>query len=234
MAIAETTIIWANNDQVTSSKLNEIVSGLTFVAGAVANSTLTVVGGQLKVGTITANEIGMLSIATGSIQNLAVTGGKIADGAVTNLKIGAQAVTGDKIALGAVTFNLIAIGAIAQQSQMVNQFAGYIVTPEVMKFSPVTAKAYGEFDIINSSRAIKTGSYNIQSLTRIDSTHTAVSLATNMDSVRYTVDATFLSDTGTEREALSIYQKSVTGFRIFHPAEAANRGINFVVFGKYA
>ena len=47
--------------------------------------------------------------------------------------------------------------------------------------------------------------------------------------------ATFVSTSTTAEAGLvGVYDKSATGFKIFHPAEATERAINFVVFGKYA
>ena len=97
------------------------------------------------------------------------------------------------------------------------------------------AKGYGEFAIATSSRSIASNSSNIQSLTRVDSTHTTVGIGTNMDSANYTVLASFVSTGATaENFAVSVYDKSSTSFKLMHPAEAAGRAVNFVFFGKYS
>jgi len=75
---------------------------------------------------------------------------------------------------------------------------------------------------------------NVASLTRIDSTHTTVTLATNMVDENYTVLATFVSTSTAENLGVSVYDKSAGSFKLMHPAEGSGRAVNFVVFGRYA
>jgi len=228
-----TTITFASGDQVTSAKLNEIVSGLTFDSGDITGSTLSVVGGQLKVGTITASEMGADSVDTGSIVSGAVGAGKIADGAVTTDKINAGAVSTTKIAAGTILYYHLVSSLISTKAQMESGNAETLVQPFYAKYAPSAAKAYGEFNITGTGRTIKNNSVNIASLTRIDSTHTTVTLTTNMNSVNYTVMATGISD-GTEQVDATVYDKAAGSFKIRHSAEAADRAINFTVFGTHA
>lgn len=92
-----TTITWADTDQVTSAKLNQIVSGLSFETGDLTGTTLLVVGGKLKVGTITSSEMGANSVTSSAIANQAVETSNIAPGAVTAAKIASATITADKI-----------------------------------------------------------------------------------------------------------------------------------------
>lgn len=72
-----TTITFADGDQVTSSKLNQIISGTSFTSDAITGTTLIVTGGQLKVGTITASEMGLDSVTGTAIAAEAVAYGNI-------------------------------------------------------------------------------------------------------------------------------------------------------------
>lgn len=228
-----TTITFASGDQITSAKLNEIVSGLTFDSGDVTGSTLTVVGGQLKVGTITASEMGADSVDTGSLVALAVTTAKIAAGAITSAKIDNLAVGESQLANSSVSLSKIATALFPTQTSMEAQNGTVFVTGAFAKYLPSAAKAYGEFNITNSSRTIKNNSINIASLTRIDATHTTVTLTTNMNSANYTVVASGITD-GTEHLAIDVYDKAAGSFKIFHTTEGAARAINFTVFGTHA
>ena len=70
MAILVTGNTFADGDQVTSSKLNNIANAATFASGAVDGTTTTLTGGgAIQVGTI----------QTGNIASDAVTTAKIAD-----------------------------------------------------------------------------------------------------------------------------------------------------------
>jgi hypothetical protein len=90
MPVVDTTRTFTNNEQITSTKLNEIMDNSSFVSGAVVTSggLEVTAGGQMQVA------------ASG------VTTSKIADSSVTTAKIADDAVTSDKIALGAIIPNL--------------------------------------------------------------------------------------------------------------------------------
>jgi hypothetical protein len=108
---------FADGDQVTSTKLNNLVDAATFVSGSSGttdNATLQVNGsGRLEVktiqtgnianGAVTTVKIPDSNITTAKIADSNVTTVKIADANVTAVKIGASAVITDKIAAGAVT-----------------------------------------------------------------------------------------------------------------------------------
>lgn len=105
MAAISTTISFSDGDQVTSAKLNEIISGTTMSSGAVVtgNTTLTVTAGQLKVGTITSAEMGAASVATTALINASVTTDKIADENVTAAKLADDSVETAKVLDGNIT-----------------------------------------------------------------------------------------------------------------------------------
>lgn len=123
----QTTITFANGEQVTSTKLNEIISGASFTEGAVDGTTLLVSIGKLRVGTITANEMGADSITTLAIANASVTTPKIALGAVGTNQMASASVTGEKIAAGAITGINLAAGSVGTAS-----IADASITPSKM------------------------------------------------------------------------------------------------------
>jgi hypothetical protein len=107
MAVINTTGTFTNNEQVTSTKLNNIADQSSFVqgsGGAAADSTLFVTtGGQLKVGTITATEMGTNSVEAAAIKNGEVTVAKLSTGAPTWTSGGNVTVLGSTTALSSVT-----------------------------------------------------------------------------------------------------------------------------------
>jgi hypothetical protein len=225
-----TTITFADGDQITSAKLNQIISGASFSTDAVTGTTLTVTGGKLKVGTITASELGASAVTTTALNDFAVTTAKIYDGNITAAKMANASVGYGIVANNSLFQYHMNVGAYATKEQAQAQTATYIMDAFNSKYTLGEAKAYGEFSIVTTSRAIKSNSYNISSFTRIDSTHTTVTLTNNMSSEFYTVMATFVGD---DAQAVGVYGKAAGSFKIRHPAESAGRAINFVVFGKY-
>lgn len=229
-----TTITFANGDQVTSAKLNEIISGAAPTADFVTGTTLVVVGGQLKVGTITASEMGLASVTATAIAAGAVGTAAIAAGAVTVDKIALNSIGRDQIAFNSIYFSNFSTTTYASKAAIESQSAGFLVVPDVLKYSLGDAKAYGEFNITSTSRAIKSNSLNVASLARVDSTHTTVTLTAAMSSANYTVIAGFEQIGTAENLGCAIYDKLAGSFKIMHPAEATGRAVNFVVFGKLA
>jgi microcystin-dependent protein len=80
MPVVDTTRTFTNNEQITSTKLNEIMDNSSFVSGAVVTSggLEVTAGGQMQVATS--------GITTAKIADSNVTTEKIADGAVTQAK----------------------------------------------------------------------------------------------------------------------------------------------------
>jgi hypothetical protein len=93
--VVETTNTFATNQVITSTLMNNIIDQTLFTSDALANSTLALTSGKMKVATsgITSNEMGVG----------AVTLNAIADGVITNAKINASAAIDlSKLATGAL------------------------------------------------------------------------------------------------------------------------------------
>jgi len=225
-----TTITFADGDQVTSSKLNEIVGGLAPTSDLLADGTLAIVLGQIKLGTVLIGNMGANSVGTTQLVDGSVTNAKLGPTSVGTANIQPLSVSGPRIMSGAVDFSKINANALPAKGQMQNETSQLLVTPDMVRYSPGVAKAYGGFNITGTGRTLRTGSYNITSLTRVDSTHTTVVIDTDMSTTLYVAVAQFESD-GTENLSATIYDKQTGTFRIMHPAEGPGRAISFVVYG---
>ena len=80
MAIINTTGTFANNDQVTSQKLNDLIDQAYFESNAVDGSTMLLSAGQLKVGTISGSNIASDSIKTTNVFDGSITPAKLSTG----------------------------------------------------------------------------------------------------------------------------------------------------------
>jgi len=112
--VVETTDTFATNQVITSTAMNNIIDQTLFTSDAIAsgNTTLALVAGKLKVGTITSNEMGTNAVTANAIASNAVTTAKILDANVTTAKILDANVTTAKILDANVTTAKIADAAI--------------------------------------------------------------------------------------------------------------------------
>jgi hypothetical protein len=227
-----TQIIFADQQQITSSILNAIIATASFTANAVVGSTLTVVNGKLKVGTLTSSELGPACVSTSALQDLSVTTQKIGVGQVQNVNYAGQSITGDKIALNTIAFNTINGNAIAGSNKMVEKSGFHLVTPNNVRYSQNAIKAGGCILCTSNSRVIFENE-GIQSVVRIGPTVTRVILSSPMASSTYVVVCTpsNTSSSSVAESPCTIYQKSPQQFNINHPVESAGLQLNFLVFG---
>jgi len=83
MGVLDTTYTFTATDVVTSAKLNNVIDQTTFTATAVTGATLAVsASGQLRVNTITSNEMGTSSVNSTALATDSVTQAKIAPNVV--------------------------------------------------------------------------------------------------------------------------------------------------------
>ncbi len=205
------------------------------------------------------------SVATAKIQNNAVTSdkiatdaviaAKIASGAVTTAKLAAEAVTEEKIETEAVTTNKLENDAVttvkivddavtyakvapASKAEMEGQSAAGVVTPDVLKNSPFSPRAYGviQYDATGAD-SLEAGSYNVDvTATEAESNATRtrkIYFDTDLANTNYTVVTTMQGASGMDGRNF-IKEKNVGYFVVESDdvAHAANRKINFVVFGS--
>lgn len=236
MAKFTTTITFADGDQITSAKLNEIISGLSFAADAVVsgNTTLIVSSGALKVGTITASELGAFAVTAPAIAADAVITSKLLDLNVTTGKLANDAVTTIKILDGNVTFAKLATAAVGTKAEVQASTASKLLAADLAKHLPGVAKAFGSVATLASSRVL-TGAHNVASVARVSAGATSVTFTEAMSSALYavTTSGTYTSASGVDRN-YTIYDKSTSGFKVHHSAEATPEGFDFAVFGTLA
>jgi hypothetical protein len=125
--VVETTHTFATNEVITSTLMNNIIDETLFTADALANTTLALTAGKMKVGTITANEIG-----TGVITTNAVASSSSAATGITYAKM--QYVANMK-ALGNVSGSLGVVSevSILDEDNMVSDSATSLATQQSIK-----------------------------------------------------------------------------------------------------
>jgi hypothetical protein len=158
--VVNTTKTFATNEVITSTLMNNIIDETEFTSDAVANGTLAITGGKIKVATggITANEIAAS----------AVTGTAILDGTITNAKINASAAIDlSKLATGALpTAITIASANIVDGTIATADIADAAITaPKLNGAQTGTAPAYGirawaNFNSDSATNANATGTYS--------------------------------------------------------------------------
>ena len=228
MAKATTTITFADGTQVTSARLNEIISGFSLSADSVDATTITIASGVLSVGTIAAGNIGALAVGTAALAAGSVTAAKLGAQAVETANIKLLNVTGATIAEETIPWTKTLTADRAVQADMQSETASHFVPPNVMKYHPGIAKAYGTVAFENGVVTV-TGGYNVTSAADTGSGRT-VTLAVTMANTNYVV---VMTGNGGGSQ-FNVTAKTTTTFTFDGPAEAASRTASFVVFGQLA
>ena len=201
------------------------------------------------------------AVATAKIQNNAVTSdkiatdaviaAKIASGAVTTTKLAAEAVTEEKIETEAVTTNKLENDAVttvkivddavtyakvapASKAEMEGQSAAGVVTPDVLKNSPLVPKCYGSVTYDGGSPSVAAGSYNVQSVANTSTSQRTITFNTALSDANYFVLVTGTSPSAVTNFYATVIQKSTSGFVIDAAVtnEADYLNFDFVVFGS--
>lgn len=237
-----------------SQEMNEDAG---FTRGGVQSVTtgtlgnLSVSSAKIQDNAVIASKIANNAVATANIQEDAVTDHSLATGSVLADQIATNAVTVNKLATDAVTTAKIANDAVtydkvlpASKAQMEGQLgagthgtpgvvAG-VVTPDVLKNSPLVPKCYGSVTYDGGSPSVAAGSYNVQSVANTSTSQRTITFSTALSNASY-----FVLVTGTSPSAISdfyatVIQKSTSGFVIDGGSlhEAANLNFDFVVFGS--
>lgn len=219
---------FSDGDQVTSTKLDNLVDLATFAAGAVDASTITLhASGYMQVGTIQTGNIAALSVTTAKLADSTgatdgVTTAKLATGAVTTAKITDSNVTTAKIADDAITTAKI-LNANVTAAKLSGAQTGT---------APVYGvRAAGEFLFEASVRTLGSAPLNVASVTRTDANTTAVTFSTALPNDDYFVACNY-NDNGTSYSTLpQVHTRLTTGFSIDHANEGSGRSLNFMVVG---
>jgi len=189
---------WIDGEAVTSAKMNDIVDDSQFtIADSIAsgNTTLTVVGGKLKVGTITSAEMGTDSVTTNAIVD------------------------------GNVTFAKIATAAKATKSDMVARTSGKIVTADQVLNSPyiIKARAVVQLTPVADFAARPWTGWGLSSVTKLNDSATRFNLDPDLLNGDYTVVVTMGASSGSPVASLgaTVYSKDSEKFFIGHIDDSA-------------
>jgi hypothetical protein len=196
--VVNTTNTFANNDVITSTSMNNIIDETFFTSDAIvnANTTLALVSGKLKVGTITSNEMGTNAVTANAIAADAVTTAKILDANVTTGKIADSNVTTAKIADASVT----AAKLNGAQTGTAPIFG---------------ARAYGAFNGTATSPITPIKAGNITSITRTSTGNYTIVMTTAMPDANYCVIVNAYHNVGvTGAESVSVVITNSTTFTL--------------------
>jgi hypothetical protein len=136
--VVDTTKTFATNEVITSTLMNNIIDETLFTSDAIvaSNTTLALVAGKMKVGTITSNEMGVGSVTANAIASDSVTTAKVLDANITPSKL-ANSDFGDfTVASGVATLdsNVVTTTKIADAN---------ITAPKLNGAQTGTAPVYG-------------------------------------------------------------------------------------------
>lgn len=212
---------------------------------------LSVSSGKIQNNAVTASKISDNAVTTAKIDEEAVTADELATNSVTEEKIATDAVTENKLATDAVTTVKIEDEAVtydkvlpASKAQMEGQLgtgthgtpgvvAG-VVTPDVLKNSPLVPKCYGVVSYDDSTPSLSSGSFNVASVSEPSDDKRTVTFTTPLQDANYVVVATMQTAAAVgEYEAVSITAKTTSSFTMeSRHNDDADLSINFVVFGS--
>lgn len=176
---------------------------------------------KIQASAVNASRLATDAVETAKIQNNAVDANKLATDAVTTVKIANDAVTYDKV-------------LPASKAQMEGQSAAGVVTPDVLKNSPLVPKCYGVVSYDDSTPSLSSGSFNVNSVSEPSDDKRTVTFTTPLQDANYVVVATMQTAAAVgEYEAVSITAKTTSSFTMeSRHNDDADLSINFVVFGS--
>lgn len=179
---------------------------------------------------VTEAKLAASSVTTAKIADDAVTTAKIADDAVTSAKIVDDAVTTAKIADDAITYAKV---DVATTAEMEGQSTAGVVTPDVLKYSPFSPRAYGVVTYDTSTPALESGSYNVGSVSEPSEDVRRITFTTALDDANYTVVAIMEHTSTNSSFNVEVISKTATYFDLESSSnDATSYKINFVVFGS--
>lgn len=226
MAKATTTITFANGDQVTSTKLNQIISGFSLGADSVDATTMTLNSGVLSVGVITAANIGADAVTTSKIAAGSVTTTRLADLTVTADKLASDSVTNAKILDGTILFVKLGSAALATQTDMQSETASKLAAAATLKYHHGVSKAGA---VLTMSDGTYAGAYNISGTATGTATTRTVTIP-EMANTNYRVQFSQVEASGTTANAPTWTPVSTTTFSVTTGAAK----VAFDVFGQLA
>lgn len=218
MPVVDTTRTFTNNEQITSTKLNEIMDNSSFVSGAVVTSggLEVTAGGQMQIASsgITTAKIADANVTTAKITDANVTTAKIADASVTPAKLSNSDFGAFTVASGVATLddNSVTTSKITDAN---------ITAPKLSGTQTGTAPIFGIRAWVNFNAQANTdlsGTYARTSSTTVTITATAHGLiAGNAVFIDFAVgtgtapfDGLYLVDSVTDANTFTVISSTTT------------------------
>jgi len=242
---------FVEDEQITHTKLNNLVDSANFASDAVDGTTTDLSSGAIIVATggITVAQLADNAVEEAKIKNLNVTTGKIANDAITEAKIADNAIQAEHYSDGSIAeehlnnnvisgqAELAAIPHLTQDEVLISD-NGTLKRFALMKHLPLP-RAFGVVPWVVGSQTISNG-YNVTASVTVvsdgDVDTGQVTLSNTMANTDYVVIATHGRSDTTKVDSnhnVNVFAKTTTSFKIGAPA-SANHVVNFVVFGTLA
>ena len=242
---------FVEDEQITHTKLNNLVDSANFASDAVDGTTTDLSSGAIIVATggITVAQLADNAVETAKIKDLNVTTGKIANDAINADKIADNAIQAEHYSDGSIAeehlnnnvisgqAELAAIPHLTQDEVLISD-NGTLKRFALMKHLPLP-RAFGVVPWVEGSQTISTA-YNVTTSVTVvedgDVDTCQITLSNNMASADYVVLATQGSSSASKVDSnhnVNIFAKTANSFKIGAPA-GTNRVVNFVVFGTLA
>ena len=239
---------FASDEQMTHTKLNNLVDAATFASDAVDDSTTALSSGAIivKTGGVNTAQLADDAVETAKITDLHVTTAKIAADAINADKIADNAIDSEHYTDGSIDKEHLNADVITGQTEL--QATPHLTQDEVlisdngtlkrlklMSYLPLP-RAYG---LIKADGSIGTADavslYNV-SCSAATGTQYTFTLGSTMSSSDYTVIAQQHStaDWPDGTDTVTVELVSNTSFYIHVPVTTAGRHVSFAVFGTLA
>ena len=231
MPVVDTTTPFSNNEQITSTKLNNIMGNSFFVSGAIVPSSGLEVtaAGQMQ---IPNGGIKTALLETSTTTSNGVTTAKIADSAITTVKIANSTSTTTGVTTAKIADSNVTTAKIADANITAAKLSG-AQTGTAPIFG---CRSYGSFNGQATSPISPIASGNVSTIVRTGTGFYRITMTTPMSSSNYTVVTSAkhaISDTYGTNCDISIVSESqfdiITG-KITSGTTYNSENVNFAVF----
>jgi len=240
---------FSEDEQLTHTKLNNLVDAAEFASDAVDDSTTELSSGAIivKTGGVTASQLGASAVITTKILNENVTTGKIADDAVTVDKLAANSVDSDQYVDGSIDKEHLGATVISGQTELTavphltEDFAlisddDVLKKISLMKYLPLP-RAWGVIPFSAAGGVTIAGAYNVTTSVTVvsdgDVDTVSVTLSNNMGDTNYLALATLGTSSSSKTDSnpnVNSFNRAAGSFSL-GAAIGTDRVLHFIVFG---
>lgn len=179
---------------------------------------------------VTEAKLAANSVTTSKINDGVVTEAKLDTDSVTTAKIVDASVTTAKIADDSVTYDKVDVATVAEVE---GQSSAGVLTPDVLKFSPLVPRAYGVINYSDTNAPTINASYNVASVSEPVEDVRRVTFTTPFDDSNYVVVATLGDTLASSSADITVIDRTSTYFDIESAInDGTSRRIHFVIFGS--